>query len=281
MKSILAAVFVLGIFFLNDKENKEIPEVVFCHPADEFAEFTNDDEFLNAHYIPEEIDYSLHGGKMIQFDVEGGEKANAFVILTNEPSDKWVFIIHEWWGLNKHVKNEAERYFHSVSGCNIMAIDLYDGKVATDRETASEYMKSCSVDRAESIINAAYTFVGENAKVGSLGWCFGGGWSLQTAILGGEQAKASVIYYGMPEKDASKLKNLNADVLGIFAAKEKWITPEIVEEFEKNMKLLNKNLTVKNYDADHAFANPSRPAYVKEYADEAFMLSTKFLKERL
>ena len=280
MKTILSAIFIIGIILFPTEEKREYPPVTFCHPADAFAEFADQDEFLSAHYLPENTPSFQERGEQIQFDVADGVKANAYILQPDEPSEKWLFVIHEWWGLNDHIKQEAEKYFDAL-GYNVLAIDMYDGKVAIDRKTAAQYVQACSKERAEAIINGAYSYAGEDAQVGSVGWCFGGGWSLQTGILGDEQAKASIIYYGMPEKDPSKLKNLKADVLGIFAANEKWISPEIVAEFEKNMRLLNKNLTVKSYDADHAFANPSRPAYVKEFADEAFELSIAFLKERI
>ncbi|NND76778.1 MAG: dienelactone hydrolase family protein [Flavobacteriales bacterium] len=281
MKFFLTGLFAIAIFLFPKEETPVYPPVQFCHPTTEFASFADDSQFIEAHYEQATVDFMVEKGNDIKFAVEDGEKANAFLIQPDEPSDKWIFVIHEWWGLNDHIKKEAEKYFNELENYNVMALDLYDGKVAGDRETAAKYMQGVKVPRLELIIRGAYEFAGENAKVGTVGWCFGGGWSLQSGILGGEQAKASVIFYGMPEKDPAKLKNLSADVLGIFASQEQWITPEVVQQFEKNMKLLNKPLTVKNYDAQHAFANPSRPAYVKEYADEAFDLTINFFKERI
>jgi len=280
MKSLLALVFIIGIVLFPKEEVKEYPVVEFCHPADAFASFADDQEFMAAHYLPEKMDDFEATGRMIQFDVKNGEKANAYV-LKKEKSKKWLFVIHEWWGLNDHIKQEAEKYFNALKDFNVIALDLYDGRVATDRKKAAEYMQSCSKERAEAIIEGAYTFAGEEAQVGSVGWCFGGGWSLQTGIIGEGQNIATIMYYGMPEKDPKKLAKIEADVLGIFAKKEKWITPKVVADFEKQMKSLDKNIEVHMYDAEHAFANPSRPSYVKKYADEAFDLSIQFLKERV
>jgi carboxymethylenebutenolidase len=89
------------------------------------------------------------------------------------------------------------------------------------------------------------------------------------------------MYYGMPEKDTNRLKNLNSDVLGIFAAKEEWISPKVVAEFEANMKKAGKQVTIKSFNAEHAFANPSNPQYDKEATAEAYQLSTDYLKARL
>ena len=85
----------------------------------------------------------------------------------------------------------------------------------------------------------------------------------------------------MPETDLTKLKKLNGDVLGLFAGRDEWITPKVVAAFEQNMKDAGKKLTVKSYDADHAFANPSNPKHNKEASADANAKALAFLKERL
>jgi carboxymethylenebutenolidase len=142
-------------------------------------------------------------------------------------------------------------------------------------------MGEFKAERGRAIIEGALTFAGKKAKVATVGWCFGGGWSLQSALIAGKQAKACIIYYGMPEKDKERLKTLKAPVLGIFASQEKWISPEVVSQFEKDMKEVGKAVTIKNFDAEHAFANPSNPKYNKEYADQAYTMSIAFIKGKL
>jgi carboxymethylenebutenolidase len=124
-------------------------------------------------------------------------------------------------------------------------------------------------------------YAGPKAQFASVGWCFGGGWSLQSALLGGKQTMGCVMYYGMPEKDVAKLKTLNSDVLGLFAEQDKWINPEVVKQFEKDMAAAGKKVTVKEYPADHAFANPSNPKYNKELATDAHQRALTYLKARL
>lgn len=104
---------------------------------------------------------------------------------------------------------------------------------------------------------------------------------MQATLTAAKQAVACVIYYGMPEEDVEKLKTLNCDVLGIFATKEKWINQDVVKKFEVNMKEAGKNLTVKNYDADHGFANPSNPIYDKVASEDAYKNTVAFFKARL
>jgi carboxymethylenebutenolidase len=124
-------------------------------------------------------------------------------------------------------------------------------------------------------------YAGHDAKIGTVGWCFGGAQSMQASLTAGEQAVGCVIYYGMPEEDVSRLKTLNCDVLGIFATKEQWISPEVVSKFEGNMKAAGKNLTVRNYDGDHGFANPSNPIYNKAFTEDAHKHALAFFKARL
>jgi carboxymethylenebutenolidase len=142
-------------------------------------------------------------------------------------------------------------------------------------------MGEAKEERIRAIIKGALDYAGSKAKVGTIGWCFGGGWSLQTALMAGKQTSACVMYYGMPETDVEKLKTINGPVLGIFAKKDGWINPEKVKEFEANMKLASKKLTLKMYDADHAFANPSNPKFDKEAAADAHKVAVAFLKKNL
>jgi carboxymethylenebutenolidase len=152
---------------------------------------------------------------------------------------------------------------------NVIAIDMYDGRVATTADSAGKIMGSVSDARVKSIIKGVIAYAGPKANIVSIGWCYGGGYSLQTAILAGKQAQGCVMYYGMPEKDTNALKTLNCQVLGLFAGQDKWINADVVKAFQDNMKKLGKSLTVKTYDANHAFANPSNPAYNKVAAEDA------------
>jgi carboxymethylenebutenolidase len=142
-------------------------------------------------------------------------------------------------------------------------------------------MQSVKTERAENIIKGAFAYVGKKARIGTIGWCFGGGWSLQAAILAEKQARACVIYYGMPEKDTEKLKKLKAAVLGIFANKERWISPAIVDEFENNLNALKKKNSINRFNAEHAFANPSNPNYDKEATEKAYQLTLAFFRKKM
>lgn len=246
-----------------------------------FAMLGNDEAFKASHLSPLPFHYDSPKGQLISIKTGDGKDATAFEVKPDKPTNNYLFVIHEWWGLNDYIKQEAEKLQNELVNVHVIALDLYDGKVATNPDEASKYMSEAKEDRIQSIINGAIAYAGKNASIQTIGWCFGGGWSLQTSIMAAKQGVGCVIYYGMPEKEVAKLKTLNAPVLGLFASKDAWITPEVVNGFEKNMKANNKEITIKSFDADHAFANPSNPKYDKVAAGEAHSLAVAFLKKHL
>ncbi len=244
-----------------------------------FAMLAADKDFSGGHDAP--LPYSYQGeGQDITFKTTDGTPGHGFEIKSATPSTKYLFLIHEWWGLNDYIKKEAATYAQELPGVNVIAVDLYDGKVATTPDEAGKYMGEVKTERATAILKGAEAYAGPQAAFASVGWCFGGGWSLQEALLGGKQTVGCVMYYGMPEKNVERLKSLNTDVLGIFAAQDKWINPEVVAQFQKDMAAAGKNLTVKSYDADHAFANPSNPKYKQDDAANAHQLALAYLKTK-
>ncbi|GAA3930014.1 dienelactone hydrolase family protein [Hymenobacter algoricola] len=249
-----------------------------ANATETFAMLATNEDFSGGHDSP--LPYAYEGqGEMIEFKTTDGQTGKGFEIKSNVRSDKYLFIIHEWWGLNDYIKKEAATYANELKGVNIIALDLYDGQVATTPDEAGKLMQAVKTERAEAIIKGALLHAGPGAKVASIGWCFGGGWSLQTALLAGPKAVGSVVYYGMPEKDVAKLKTLNTDVLGIFATQDKWINPEVVAQFQKDMVAAKEKVTIVSYDADHAFANPSNPKYSKEYSAKAHELALAYLRK--
>ena len=248
--------------------------------TDKMAKHADDENFKNQHETPAKIDFNGKG-EMIKIPVAEGDAGNAYSLKATTSTDNYLFVIHEWYGLNDHIKKEAERLYGELGNVNVMALDLYDGKVADNRDDASKYMKASTEERSKAIINGALKMAGSNAKVGTIGWCFGGGWSLRSSILAGAQGAGCVIYYGAPVENAKELVDLNADVLGIFGDKDAWINPDVVNKFDALMKATGKNFSFKIFEADHAFANPSSPRYVEAAAQEANPMALAFLKERL
>jgi carboxymethylenebutenolidase len=244
-----------------------------------FADFANDAGFSESHDEPLPFTFQSDKGKWEVIKSNNENEIRFWHIASEIKSNLYLLVFHEWWGLNDYIKRECETFSKELKNVNVIAVDLYDGKVSTQRDSAAKFMQSVKEERARYIIEEVTKWAGTNAKFASVGWCFGGGWSLQSALICKQKMKACVMYYGMPEKNVEKLKELKSPVLGIFAKKDGWITAEIVNEFERNVKKNGGNCVVQFYDAAHAFANPSNPNYHKEFSAEAHSKTLQFLSD--
>jgi carboxymethylenebutenolidase len=234
--------------------------------------------FASLHITPKMVDPSDLVGTMISFDAADGNKANAYFIPAKKKSNKWLIVIQEWWGLNNQIKMEADQYYKDLGDMTVIAVDMYDGKVAATPDSAMKLMRGADMNRMTAIVQGAIKHAGAKASIYSVGWCFGGMWSLQTAILAGPQAKGSVMYYGRPETNMEKLKSIQCDIIGFFGNKDQSPSPAMVNAFEQNMKDAGKNLSVNRYDAGHGFANPSNPSFNAAAKEDAYAKSIAFLK---
>jgi carboxymethylenebutenolidase len=239
--------------------------------------------FENLHEAPLDFILENQQGSMISYDCSDGKKAMAYEIKASAATNNYLIVVQEWWGLNDYIKQEAENYYNALGGkINVLAVDLYDGKVASSPDSArSLVMAAMGSNRKETILSSVITYAGNNANIYTIGWCFGGMMSLQTGIMAGKQGKGTIMYYGQPEQDEAKLKNLQADVLGIFGTQDKSIPNETVDQFASKMKTLGKHFDLVRYDAPHAFANPSNPSYNAAFKEDAFKKSVAFLRERM
>ena len=280
MKTFLTFFTVLFFTALAFGQNQRKVACCYTSPTQKFAMLASDKKFRMAHLNPLPFRFQSAIGKTISYKTADGQSANAYELKAKKPTKNYLLVVHEWFGLNDFIKQEAEKIYKDAGNVNVIALDLYDGKVATNRDDAGKYMQAVKTDRAEAIIKGAIAYVGPKARIATIGWCFGGGWSLQTALLAGKQAVACVMYYGMPEQDLNKLKTLNCDVLGNFANKDQWINTKVVAQFADNMKKADKKLTLHQYDADHGFANPSNPIYNSDATREAYGYTVAYLKAR-
>lgn len=272
-RSIILFFLLLSLIFscANSKQNND---------GEGMAQFVEDEEFKAAHDEPKDVNLE-EKGKNITFKTSDDSTATAYAIIHEAPTTKFLLVIHEWWGLNDQIKQEAERLFNELDQVNVLALDMYDGKVADNRKDAGKYMQSMKQERGEAIVKGALAYIGTDAKVATIGWCFGGGWSLKSSIIAADQGAACIMYYGMPVQDQSALMPLKADILGIFAKQDAWITPEVADNFKSLAEQAGKSIEIHQFDANHAFANPSSEAYVEEAAQTANQLALAFLKERL
>ncbi len=235
--------------------------------------------FTLLHPNPKKIIFNNPLGKMIQYPTSDGTNAQGYFIPSATKSNKWLIVIQEWWGLNDNIKHEADIFYKELGNMNVIAVDMYDGKVATVPDSAMKIMRNADPARLENIIKGAISLAGKDAKIYTVGWCFGGGWSLQASILAGNNAAGCVMYYGRPEENIERLKTIHCDVIGFFGNKDQGITPDVVNRFEKNMKEAEKNMMLYRYDAGHGFANPSNPSFNKEATEDAHQKAIAFLKK--
>jgi carboxymethylenebutenolidase len=276
-KAILIFLSILSVVFFSNAQSTMKQCCQAPSASATFAALGADASFRNAHESPLPLNYA-EKGKMISYPTPDGKTANAYFVPAASKSDYYLVVVHEWWGLNDWIKKQSDFYADSVKNVNVIAIDLYDGKTATTSEDATKLMQGMNEERAVTIFKGAMNYVGKNAKIATIGWCFGGGWALQGALMADGQTIGCVMNYGMPETDVAKLKTLNSDVLFIWASKDKWINEQVKNDFIKNMKDAGKKLTVKEYDADHAFANPSNPNYQSAAAADAQKVTLRYLK---
>jgi carboxymethylenebutenolidase len=216
----------------------------------------------------------------------GSDTVSAYLALPEAGGKRpAIIVIHEWWGLNDWVKEQTQKF--ADQGYVALAVDLYRGKVAKDPDTAHELMRGLPNDRGMRDLEAAFAYLASrpdvNAeKIGSVGWCMGGGWSIQLAV---DQPKlaACLVNYGPLPSEAANVKKIRASVQGNFGADDKGITVESVRAFEGAMKNQGKTVDIKIYaDAGHAFQNPNnKDGYRPEDTADAWKRMTAFFKQYL
>ena len=191
-----------------------------------------------------------------------------------------VVMVHEWWGLNEHIKEKAEEL--AEQGYRVLAVDLH-GSVATTREEAMALVGSLDQEAALSNMKAAVAFLKQEGaeKVAVLGWCFGGGQALQFSLTG-EDIDATVVYYGTLVTEPARLSAIQWPVLGIFGSADQSISTTTVAAFEAALNQLEIENEVYVYEGvGHAFANPSGNNYASEEAKDAWEKTLTFLNRTL
>ena len=225
----------------------------------------------------EEVTYATVGGKPVRGYLARPQAAQGAL--------PGLIVIHEWWGLNDNIRNMTKRL--AGEGYAALAVDLYGGQVADTPDRAQQLMGGVLKDlgTGEENVKQAYQYLETQQKapkIGVIGWCFGGGWSLATAMALPDKIDAVVMYYGRIETDKAKLAPVQAPILGLFGGKDQSIPVASVRDFEKALKDLGKDARIHVYDdANHAFANPSGGNYNATAAQDAWQKTTAFLAQHL
>jgi carboxymethylenebutenolidase len=276
--------------FFSYREKRPAPTLLSpeCYVAcyngdirDQFRAEANTPEFAALHLAPKPYRLENPTGTTLNFPAADGKTASGYFIKSKKKTNNWIFVIQEWWGLNDHIKREAETLAAELGNVNVLALDMYDGGVAATADSAMKLMRATTTERLEAIVKGALQEAGPKAKIFTIGWCFGGMWSLQSSLLAGKQAAGCVMYYGRPENNVEKLKGLNCDVIGFFGNLDRSPSPAVVKQFEADMQAAGKNLDANKYEAGHGFSNPSNPAFNQEATADAHAKAIAFLKKRL
>lgn len=222
--------------------------------------------------------------EQVNLALPGGKSAKAHLALPpalGEGKAPAVVLIHEWWGLNDQIKAVAAEL--AEQGFIALAVDLYNGQVGTTREEANALRLALDPELATQTLTGWIDWLRQHpsstGKVATLGWCFGGGWSLNASLA--TPVDATIIYYGNVAKTAAELEPLSGPVLGHFGTLDANINEAMVGGFERAMSEAGKALTVHWYTADHAFANPTGARYDADDAALAWSRSLAFLHNTL
>jgi len=224
---------------------------------------------------------AAHGLQDVAITTADGKSVHAALALPQETPAAAVLLVHEWWGLNDQIKSVASKL--ADEGYLALAVDLYGSKVATAPDDARSYMGQVDGDEATDTLASWITWLKvhekANGKVATVGWCFGGGWSLNASIAA--PVDGTIVYYGNVSRKAADLAALKGPVLGHFAREDQWINEAMVSGFAAEMKQAGKSLTAHWYDANHAFANPTSARYDQADAALSWQRTQAFLKQTL
>ncbi|HEV2799678.1 MAG TPA: dienelactone hydrolase family protein [Pyrinomonadaceae bacterium] len=222
--------------------------------------------------------------EMVEFNSNGG-KATGYLAVPEAGRGAGVVVIQEWWGLVPHIKNVCERF--AAEGFVALAPDLYHGRQTTSPDEAGKMMMAMNIEQAEKDLRGAIEYLVAHESVagdsvGTVGFCMGGALSLYAASKN-EQVGACVVFYGGHPKVKPDLENMRAPLLGIYAERDDFATPEGARELEAKLKSLGKQAEIHVYaGADHAFFNDERPeVYNATAAADAWQRTIRFFREHL
>jgi carboxymethylenebutenolidase len=216
----------------------------------------------------------------LSFDTAGGP-TTAYTAIPNDGGDKAVIVVQEWWGLNDHIKDIANRY--ASEGFTAIAPDLYRGKIAKDSNDASQLMHDLDLeDGLDTIRNAvdAARISFNVSHFGITGFCMGGTFALRAACELEGFSAAAPFYGDLPEEEV--LQKLTTPTIFVSGTRDAWINPEKVATLEDAAERFELPVHSVKYDADHAFFNNTRPeVYDETAARDAWALVIGFFNDKL
>lgn len=223
-------------------------------------------------------------GETVEFRSNGGD-TSGYLAIPESGAGPGVVVIQEWWGLVDHIRNVCDRF--AAEGFVALAPDLYHGRQTKSPDEAGKMMMALRIDETEKDLRGAVDYLMEREsttgkKVGTVGFCMGGALSLYAASKN-PNVGACVVFYGGHPNVKPDLPNLQAPVLGIYAERDGFVTPDSVHQLEQQLKSLGKSIETHIYPGvDHAFFNDDRPeVYNAAAATDAWKRTVEFLKTNL
>jgi carboxymethylenebutenolidase len=223
-------------------------------------------------------------GQMVEFPSNGAE-TSGYLAIPAQGKGPGVIVIQEWWGLVPHIKDVCDRF--AAEGYVALAPDLYHGQTTKSPDEAAKLMMAMRIDEAEKDLRGAIQYLLKHEattgeKVGTVGFCMGGALSLYAATKN-PQVGACVVFYGGHPKVEPDLPNLQAPMLGLYAGRDDFVTPDLVRELERKLKGLGKSVEVHIYpETDHAFFNDQRPeVYSASASADAWRRTIQFFAQHL
>lgn len=221
-------------------------------------------------------------GRMVEFPANGG-KTSGYLATPAAGKGPGVLVIQEWWGLVGHIKNVCDRF--AAEGFTALAPDLYHGQTASEPGTAEKLFMALNIAQAEKDLRGAVDFLVQQSssqKVGVVGFCMGGQLALFAATVN-PKVGAVVDFYGVHPNVKPDYSRLQGPVLGLFAAKDQFVTPENARELEAAIKRAGKSCEIHIYpDVDHAFFNDERPdVYNRAAAEDAWRRTLAFFRQHV
>ncbi|MBI1734369.1 MAG: dienelactone hydrolase family protein [Candidatus Rokubacteria bacterium] len=221
-------------------------------------------------------------GRMVQF-TSNGTTTDAYLATPQSGKGPGIIVIQEWWGLVGHIKSVADRF--AAEGFSALAPDLYHGKTANEPDEAGKLFMALNVAQAEKDLRAAVDEVARHsstAKIGAVGFCMGGQLALFAATVN-PKVGACVNFYGVHPNVKPDYAKLGGPVLGLFAEKDSFVTPQTAKDVDAAIKKAGKPSEIHIYPGvDHAFFNDENTAaYSKPAADDAWRRTLAFFRQHL
>ena len=221
-------------------------------------------------------------GKMVDFPSNGGT-TQGYLATPASGKGPGVLVIQEWWGLVPHIKKVCDRF--AAEGFSALAPDMYHGKTADEPDGAGKLFMALNIAQAEKDLRGAAKYLAQQsstAKLGAVGFCMGG----QLALFAGTvnpNVGAVVDFYGVHPNVKPDYSKLSGPVLGLFAEKDGFVTPQTARDVDAAIKKAGKQSEIHIYpNVDHAFFNEdNKGAYNKAAADDAWRRTITFFRQNL